>query len=58
MEKYFLPFVISICLLSAMAFMAVGDTYLSKNSNQDICVESRSCAINYMNHLEEDGKNQ
>ncbi len=54
MEKYFLPFIISVCLISTMVLVVVGDDYLSKNPDKDICVESRSCAINYMNKLEQE----
>lgn len=54
MEKYFLPLVIAFLLLSTIAISAIGENYMSKNPDQEICVESRSCAINYMNKLEQE----
>jgi len=54
MEKFFLPFVITVFLLSTVAVTAIGQNYINHNSDQDICVESRSCAINYMNNLEKE----
>lgn len=52
MEKYFIPIVIGICLLSTAAITAVGQDYISKHPDRELCVESRSCAINYMHNLE------
>lgn len=57
MEKFFLRFVITIFLVSTVAVTAVGQDYIRKNPDQEICVESRSCAINYMNNLEKDDEN-
>ena len=54
MEKFFLQLVIIIFLVSTVAITAIGQGYISKNPDQKICVESRSCAINYMNNLETD----
>lgn len=54
MEKFFLPLIIAIFLLSTLAVTAVGQEHISKNQEQKICVESRSCAINYMNNLEKE----
>jgi hypothetical protein len=51
MEKLFLPLVIAFLILSTMAISAIGEDHLSKRGDQQICVESRSCAINYMNKL-------
>jgi hypothetical protein len=47
MEKFFLPFVIVALLLSTTVMMAVGQDFISKHPDQEICVESRSCAINW-----------
>lgn len=58
MEKIFLPLVIAVILLSTIAVTAVGRDHISRNPDQDICVQSRSCAINYMNNLEKDNENQ
>ena len=52
MEKFFLRIVIIIFLVSTVAVTAIGQDYIRKNPDQKICVESRSCAINYMNNLE------
>jgi len=54
MEKYFIPLVIAVFILSTTAVAAVGQDYIKKNQGEKICVESRSCAINYMNNLEKD----
>ena len=54
MEKYFLPFVIIFFLTSTVAAAAFGQDYIGKHPGQKICVESRSCAINYMNNLEKE----
>jgi hypothetical protein len=52
MEKYFMPFVIIIMIMSTIVVAAAGDHYLSSRQGEKICVQSRSCAINYMNKLE------
>lgn len=57
MEKFFLQFVIIIFLVSTVAVTAIGQNYINKNPDQKICVESRSCAINYMNNLDKDDEN-
>ena len=57
MEKFFLRFVIIIFLVSTVAVTAIGQDYIRKNPDQEICVESRSCAINYMNNLKKDDEN-
>ncbi len=57
MEKFFLQFVIIIFLVSTIAVTAIGQDYIRKNLDQEICVESRSCAINYMNNLKKDDEN-
>lgn len=57
MEKYFLPVVIAVVILSTAAITSIGQDFINKNPDQEICVESRSCAINYMNQLEKDEKN-
>jgi len=54
MEKFFFPLIIAIFLLSTIAVTAIGQEHISKNPDQVICVESRSCAINYMNNLEKE----
>ncbi len=54
MEKYFLPLFILVIILSTATVAAVGQNYINKNPDQEICVKSRSCAINYMNKLEKD----
>jgi len=54
MEKRFLPFAILIFILSTIAVAAIGQNHLNQNPGEKICVESRSCAINYMNKLEEE----
>jgi len=58
MEKFFLQLVIIIFLVSTVAVTAIGQDYIRKNPDQEICVEGRSCAINYMNNLEKDDENQ
>lgn len=52
MEKYFIPFVIIIMVMSTIVVAAAGDRHLSNTQGEKICVQSRSCAINYMNKLE------
>lgn len=52
MEKFFLPLIIAVLLVSTAAVTAIGQDYINKSPDQEICVESRSCAINYMNKLE------
>jgi len=54
MEKYFLPLVAAVFLLSTITVAAIGQDYIKKHQGEQICVESRSCAINYMNNLEKD----
>lgn len=54
MEKFFLPLVIAFLLLSTIAISAIGENYTSRNPDQEICVESRSCAINYINNLKKE----
>lgn len=54
MEKLFLPLIIAVLLLSTTAVTAIGQNHINKNPDQEICVESRSCAINYMNKLEKE----
>ena len=54
MEKHFLPFAIIVFILSTIAVTAIGQDYLNRNPDQKLCVESRSCAINFMNKLEEE----
>ena len=58
MEKRFIPFVLTIFILSTIAVAAIGQYHISQNPNEKICVESRSCAINYMNKLEQNDKEQ
>ena len=53
MEKYFIPLVIAVFILSTAAVAAIGQDYIKKHQGETICVESRSCAINYMNNLEQ-----
>ncbi|HML36706.1 MAG TPA: hypothetical protein PKA19_04660 [Bacillota bacterium] len=52
MGKYFIPIAIGICLLSTAVITAVGQNFISRHPDRELCVESRSCAINYMHHLE------
>ena len=52
MEKYFIPLVIAVFILSTAAVAAIGQDYIKKHQGEEICVESRSCAINYMNNLD------
>lgn len=54
MEKYFIPLVIAIFLLSTTAVAAIGQEYIKERQGEKICVESRSCAIYYMNNLEKE----
>ena len=58
MEKLFFQLVLIIFLVSTVAVTAIGQDYIRKNPDQDICVESRSCAINYMNKLQDDENQQ
>lgn len=51
MEKFFLPLVLIIVVISVLTFVTAGDAYLTKRGDQEICVKSKSCAINYMNKL-------
>lgn len=51
MEKYFIPLVIAVFFLSTVAVATVGQDYIKKHQGEDICVKSRSCAINYVNNL-------
>lgn len=52
MEKLLIPLVILILALSTMVVAAIGEARVDENGNK-ICVQSRSCAIRYMNNLEE-----
>lgn len=54
MEKYFVPLVIAVFILSTTAVAAIGQDYIKKHQGETICVESRSCAINYMNNLDKE----
>lgn len=54
MEKYFLPLVLAVFLLSTVAVTAIGQDYIKEHRGEALCVESRSCAINYVNKLEKD----
>lgn len=54
MEKFFIPFVIAVFLISTIAVTAIGQDYIKKNQGAEICVESRSCAVNYMNNMEKE----
>ena len=58
MEKYFLTLVIAIFVLSTITVTAIGQDYIKKHQGEQICVESRSCAINYVNNLEKNGEKQ
>lgn len=52
MEKYFIPLIIVVLLLSTAAVTVTGQDFINKNPDREICVKSRSCAINYINNLE------
>ena len=54
MEKVFLKFVIIIFLVSTVAVTAIGQDHIRQNPDREICVETRSCAINYMNKLDKE----
>lgn len=54
MEKFFLPLAIIFLLMSTVAVTAIGQDYANRNPDQDNCVKSRICAINYMNNLEKE----
>lgn len=54
MEKYFIPLVIAVFILSTSVVAAIGQDYIKKHQGEEICVESRSCAINYMNNLDKE----
>jgi hypothetical protein len=54
MEKYFMPLIIVVLLVSTAAVTAIGQDFINKNPDREICVKSRSCAINYMNNLEKE----
>lgn len=51
MYKYFMPFVIIFILMSTIVVVAAGDRSFKSREGEEICVQSRSCAINYMNNL-------
>lgn len=54
MEKYFIPLAIAVFILSTAAVAAIGQDYIKEHQGEKICVESRSCAINFMNNLEKE----
>ena len=54
MEKRFILIAALMIAVSAMIFAAAGNRYTAQNPDSDICVKSKSCAINYMNHLEKE----
>lgn len=54
MEKFFMPFVIMIFVVSTVIIAVALEFNVSRNSDKDICVESRSCAIRYINNLEKE----
>jgi hypothetical protein len=54
MEKYFLPLVIAILVLSTLTVTAVGQDYAKNHQGEQICVESHSCALNYTRNHEKD----
>jgi hypothetical protein len=54
MEKYFIPLVIAVFILSTATVTAIGQDYIKKHQGETICVESRSCAINYMNNIDKE----
>lgn len=54
MGKIFIPLVVVMLALSTVFVAAIGTERVDENGEK-ICVESRSCAIRYMNNLE---KNQ
>ena len=47
MEKYFLPVIIIVFLFSTVTMTVIGQDYINNNPDRDICVKSRSCAINW-----------
>lgn len=51
MGKILIPLVIFMLALSTMFVAAIGEPRVDEDGNR-ICVESRSCAIRYMNNLE------
>lgn len=58
MEKFFIPSVLVIFFISTIIVAVAGESHFERFRNEKICVESRSCAINYMNKLEKDAENQ
>lgn len=53
MNKYIVLLVIIMLALSTVFVAAIGDPRVDSNGDK-ICVQSRSCAINYMNNLDRD----
>jgi hypothetical protein len=57
MEKLFIRAVAVFFLVTAVAAAAFFQIYINDHPAK-ICVESKSCAINYMNKLNKDDENQ
>jgi hypothetical protein len=52
MKKFFIPLIILFVITATVSFVIAGEEIFRKNPQDKICVESRSCAVNYMNNLE------
>ena len=58
MVRFFIPSVLVIFFVSAVVVAVAGEAHFDRYRNEKICVESRSCAINYMNKLEKEKEDQ
>jgi hypothetical protein len=58
MERFFIPSVLVIFFISTVIVAVAGESHFERYRNEKICVESRSCAINYINKLEKNDENQ
>jgi hypothetical protein len=53
MKKILIPLIILFVLTVTVSTVIAGEESFRKSPQDKICVESRICAVNYMNSLEE-----
>ncbi|MBR0596340.1 hypothetical protein [Sinanaerobacter chloroacetimidivorans] len=53
MEKYLMPVALVILILSTVMITIIGEANADDMARDGACIESRSCAIRYIDRLEE-----